>query len=391
MGNRSSLRSATLKAASAVSSVLLSTAALAGGASAQSLPSTDALPSGGAGVTIGPEGIKAGVESGPTGGVTVGAGPGGLDVNLGGSAAPPAGGNQPGERVSTPGAPRSSAPSAGGSSPSAPAARDDAPGGSAPASGGRGAGEPRRTAGAAERLGDTGGDSGDEAGLVGGLRPAARAEREDRGGVAPVFDLVERIPSAVRAGLVALALIAIAMWALWVQGRRRLDKNAYMDPATGVGNMAAFEELLEREWQRAARYRRPLGLLLLDLELRGPTGTRLLGERDARGVVGDLSQEVRESDIVARLAPARFAVICPEAPQGSVETLAHAVELRLEERRLRCWAGFAERSESDGRPADLVARAAAALADMHGQATEEVEQEAAAGHPAAFPPGRVAA
>jgi len=388
MGNRSSLRSTTLKAASALSSVLLSAAALAGGASAQSLPSTDALPSGGAGVTIGPEGIKTGVESGPTGGVTVGAGPGGLDVNLGGSAAPPAGGNHPGERVSTPGAPTSSAPSAGGSSPSAPAARDDAPGGSAPASRGRGAGERGRAAGAAGRRG---GDSGDEAGLVGGLRPAARAEREDQGGVAPVFDLVERIPSAVRAGLVALALIAIAMWALWVRGRRRLDNNAYVDPATGVANMAAFEEVLEREWQRAARYRRPLGLLLLDLELRGPTGMRLLGERDARGVVGDLSQEVRESDIVARLAPARFAVICPEAPQGSVETLAHAVELRLEERRVRCWAGFAERAETDRRPADLVARAAATLADVHGQATGEVEQEADAGQPAAFPPRRVAA
>ena len=60
--------------------------------------------------------------------------------------------------------------------------------------------------------------------------------------------------------------------------------------------------------------------------------------------------------MVARLAPSRFAVICPEAPQGSIETLAHAIEHRLEERRLRCWAGFGERNETDERPADLVAR-----------------------------------
>ena len=179
-----------------------------------------------------------------------------------------------------------------------------------------------------------------------------------------MFDLVERIPAVVRAGLVALALIAIALWGLWVRGRRRLEQNAYVDPDTGVANMEAFEQMLEREWQRATRYRRPLGLLLLDVEQSGP-GAILLGERDARAAVDDISKEVRGSDTVARLAQSRFAVICPEAPQGSVETLAHALERRLEERRLRCWAGFAERANGNGRPADLVTRAATVLADAH--------------------------
>ena len=143
-----------------------------------------------------------------------------------------------------------------------------------------------------------------------------------------------------------------------------------MDPDTDVANMAAFEQMLDREWQRASRYRRPLGLLLLELEQGGPGGIGLLGEREARDAVDDISQEVRESDTVARLAPSRFAVICPEGPQGSMETLAHAIEHRLEERRLRCWAGFAERNETDERPADLVARAAAALARSHASAQD---------------------
>jgi len=180
--------------------------------------------------------------------------------------------------------------------------------------------------------------------------------------VAPVFDLVERIPAAVRAGLVALALIAIALWALWVRARRRLDHNAYVDPDTGVANMAAFEQVLDREWQRAARYRRPLGLVLLDLEQDGPR--RLLGEREARWAVAGIDEEVREADTVARLAPGRFAVVCPEAPAGSVETLAHALELRMEARRLRCWTGFAERRPEDSTPADLVTRAAAVLSEV---------------------------
>ena len=180
-----------------------------------------------------------------------------------------------------------------------------------------------------------------------------------------MFDLIERIPAAVRAGLVALAVIALVMWGLWVRGRRRLQQNAYLDPDTDVANMAAFEQVLDHEWQRASRYQRPLGLLLLEVEQRGGGGIRLLGERDAEAAAEDIGREVRESDMVARLGPSRFAVICPEAPQGSGETLAHAIEHRLEERRLRCWASFAERAESDDRPAELVARAAAGLARAH--------------------------
>ncbi len=223
------------------------------------------------------------------------------------------------------------------------------------------------------------------------LRTTAGAE-DSRGGVAPVFELIESIPGFVRAGLVALALIAIALWGLWVRGRRRLDQNAYVDPDTGVANMEAFEQMLEREWERATRYRRPLGLVLLDVEQSGVGGV-LLGERDARQAVADISKEVRGSDTVARLAQSRFAVICPEAPQGSVETLAHALESRLEERRLRCWAGFAERADGNGRPADLVTHAATALADAHAEGPVKEADPYPEHETVAFPAanGRVAA
>ena len=109
--------------------------------------------------------------------------------------------------------------------------------------------------------------------------------------------------------------------------------------------------------------------------------------------MADISKEVRGSDTVARLAQSRFAVICPEAPQGSVETLAHALELRLEERRLRCWAGFAERADGHGRAADLVTRAATALADAHAEGPVKEADPYPEHETVAFPAtnGRVAA
>jgi diguanylate cyclase (GGDEF)-like protein len=368
--------------------MLLSVAVIAGPASAQSLPSTDALPTGGTGATAGPDGLKVGLDAGDTGGVTVGAGPGGVDLDLRTtpkSTAPPAGAT-PAERVSNPGGPSSETPSP---SPGGSAAPDAVP--ARPGTGNDGAG---RDSGRARTAPDRRGgerSAGDR--TLDGLRPAAATDQDRKNGVAPVFDLIERIPAVVRAGLVALALVTLALWGLWVRGRRRLDKNAYVDPDTGVANMEAFEQMLEREWQRATRYQRPLGLVLLDVEQSGAGGIHLLGERDARAAVDDISKEVRQADTVARLAQSRFAVICPEAPQGSLETLAHALELRLEERRLRCWAGFAERAEGNGRPADLVTRAATVLADAHAELPVQDADDQPEHETVAFPAanGRVAA
>jgi diguanylate cyclase (GGDEF)-like protein len=207
-----------------------------------------------------------------------------------------------------------------------------------------------------------------------------------------VFDLIDRIPTAVRVGLLALASIALAMWGLWVRGRRRLQHNAYLDPDTDVANMAAFEQILDREWQRAARYDRPLGLVLLEIEQRGAGGIRLLGERDVKVASEDIGREVRQSDLIAHLGPSRFAVICPEAPQGSVQTVAHAIEHRLEERRLHCWASFSERTGAGDRPADLVARAAAGLARVqHEPRPDEPTGDFAPAEPALAGPGDRAA
>jgi GGDEF domain-containing protein len=388
MWNRSLSRSTTLRTASAVSSMLLSSAVIAAGASAQSLPATDALPTGGVDLTTGPGGVKLGVDAGDTGGVTVGAGPKGVDLGLGTTpkSSAPSAGRDPSERVSVPGGPTEDPRSGTSPGRSTPGER----GGTIAVTGD----DPKRDG--ARRAGAGGGSSGDRSGRparIDNLK-AARAEPNGNDGVAPVFDLVERIPAAVRAALVALALIALALWALWVRGRRRLQHNAYLDPDTDVANMAAFEQVLDREWQRATRYRRPLGLLLLELEPPGAGGIRLLGERDARDAVEDINREVRASDTVARLGPSRFAVICPEAPQGSVETLGHAMEHRLEDRRLRCWVGFAERNTADERPADLVARAAAALAQVQGQVSvDDLLEPHDLQEPVAFPRagGRAAA
>lgn len=175
----------------------------------------------------------------------------------------------------------------------------------------------------------------------------------------PFFELVDRIPTGVKLGLVALALVALAMWASWIRARRRLEKNAFVDPVTGVANAAALEGLLARELDRARRYKRPLALLVL--ELSESRHNRLSHDQVLRDATAAIRERLREGATIARLGPSRFAVICPEATATSAETLRRALELRLEEMRMHVAVGTAERQPTDLHAADLLARAEAAI------------------------------
>ena len=103
-----------------------------------------------------------------------------------------------------------------------------------------------------------------------GAQPAAA--RDDSRGVRAGPGLHRADPAGRVGGSRRAAMIALAMWLMWVRGRRRLEHNAYVDADTGVTNVAAFETFLAGEWARSVRYQRPLGLLLLQLEGIDPGG-----------------------------------------------------------------------------------------------------------------------
>jgi diguanylate cyclase (GGDEF)-like protein len=177
----------------------------------------------------------------------------------------------------------------------------------------------------------------------------------------PFLEFVEQIPTAVIVGIAALVLLALGLWGAWVRQRRRFDQNAFVDPVTGIANAPAFDGLLARELERARRYKRPLALLMLDVN--DARHGRLLAPLDQtlRNATVAVQECLRQGDMVARLGQSRFAVICPEATAVSAETLARAIELRLEEMRLHVAIGTAERQATDLESGDLEARAEAAM------------------------------
>lgn len=108
------------------------------------------------------------------------------------------------------------------------------------------------------------------------------------------------------------------------QAERLIDL-ARTDPLTGISNRRYFIELLEREFIRARRYRRPLSLLYLDLdgfkELNDRHG-HLFGDDVLRGATRSLSSVLRSTDLLARIGGDEFAVLLPETQLPDAQNVA---------------------------------------------------------------------
>jgi GGDEF domain-containing protein len=357
----SSSASWAARATIALTAAFIALAAQVAPAGAQVLPVTPPTtsvqtPAGGA--TVGGDGIDLNAGSGATQ-VGVGVGPGGVSVRLPGTTDGPG-------TPTNPGSGSGSAPSSPGAATPAPAASK--PGRKTPASdpGGSNRDPHGRTEGATVKRKQPGGrassesSAGDVGAPVSAETVASRGKAQKQSSDSPsVVEFIDRIPATVRAGLVALGLIALVLWILWVRARRELERNAFVDLTSGVSNPPAFMPLLERELKRSERYERPFGLVMLDVtEGRSRFRRRArLTPRVLRRATRRIAGRVRDADTVVQLSQNRFAVLCPESTAASVETLARSLEQCFEERRVHVMVGTAALRPGDQSPDDLVARA----------------------------------
>lgn len=99
------------------------------------------------------------------------------------------------------------------------------------------------------------------------------------------------------------------------RANRSLERLSQFDPLTGVANRRHFETTLALEWRRASRSRRPLALLLIDVDhfkayndaAGHPAGDRCL-ERVAEALLAGAG---RAGDLAARYGGEEFAVVLP--------------------------------------------------------------------------------
>ena len=113
-----------------------------------------------------------------------------------------------------------------------------------------------------------------------------------------------------------------------------LEQLALIDPLSGLANRRNFDETLARTWKEAIRHRRPVGLLMIDVD-----HFKLFNDRYGH-VEGDaclrrvgtllMNSACRPGDLPARYGGEEFAVLLPGASLAGArivaERLRHAVE-----------------------------------------------------------------
>ena len=175
------------------------------------------------------------------------------------------------------------------------------------------------------------------------LEPAATSviavPLKSSGRVIGVLDLYDRIDAeefdasdlATMRTFASQATVAIDNVLLHQEAQRL----SVTDALTGLGNYRSFQQILGREIERASRFGRALGLLMLDLDLFKSVND-VHGHQVGNAVLVEVAErlraEVREVDVVARYGGEEFAVILPE---GDSDGAGHTAERICDAMRAR--------------------------------------------------------
>ena len=110
--------------------------------------------------------------------------------------------------------------------------------------------------------------------------------------------------------------------------RDRLEYYASIDPLTGIMNRVSFWRVLEREIRRVERYRRPLAMIMLDIDhfkaLNEARGEQV-GDKVLKSLAAEIKKKIREIDFFARIGGEEFLILAPETEPEKAMNLAEKI------------------------------------------------------------------
>ncbi|RFA30941.1 hypothetical protein CAI21_02895 [Alkalilimnicola ehrlichii] len=111
-----------------------------------------------------------------------------------------------------------------------------------------------------------------------------------------------------------------------------LEAARVLDPLTGVHNQRHFMSVLDAEIKRQERYKEPVSLLLLEVE-HFEAFREAYGEETVNSCLQEVArlirQQLRHSDILARLEEAEFGILLINTPLGLAKEVAERVRRRI--------------------------------------------------------------
>ncbi len=108
------------------------------------------------------------------------------------------------------------------------------------------------------------------------------------------------------------------------------ERHALVDHLTAIPNRRAFEEFLQNEWVRGMRSRRPLTLIVSDIDDFKDYNDRYghaVGDAILRSVANLFREAARRrTDLAARIGGDEFAIIVPETDRSGIPTIIEGIE-----------------------------------------------------------------
>jgi diguanylate cyclase (GGDEF)-like protein len=108
----------------------------------------------------------------------------------------------------------------------------------------------------------------------------------------------------------------------------QLEAETRVDPKTGLYNARWFAQALEEELGRAARFERPLSLIMADLDLLRDINNahgHLAGDAVLRGIAGIFRAQLRHYDVPARFGGEEFSILLPETSPEAAHEIAERI------------------------------------------------------------------
>jgi diguanylate cyclase (GGDEF)-like protein/PAS domain S-box-containing protein len=110
------------------------------------------------------------------------------------------------------------------------------------------------------------------------------------------------------------------------------------DALTGLANRRQFDQCLSTEWRRSTRDKKPLSLLMVDVDffkLYNDTNGHLRGDTCLKQIADAISEvATRPGDLTARFGGEEFAIILPRTPNEGAVLVAHKICDTIRSRRL---------------------------------------------------------
>jgi diguanylate cyclase (GGDEF)-like protein/PAS domain S-box-containing protein len=111
-----------------------------------------------------------------------------------------------------------------------------------------------------------------------------------------------------------------------------LKKMAIIDPLTGINNRGEIERLLSVEIERAGRYRRPLAVLMVDIDhfkSINDTYGHPIGDIVLKAACKQMALDLRSSDFLGRYGGEEFLIVLPETNLSVTQSIAERLRHQL--------------------------------------------------------------